>query len=177
MILYRNIDINELHISLFQSFHRRQVVTDCLRKIDGRWVVQSDPFIDDWKKEDYEKLLLQLKNTTSSGGLVYGAFYQEKLKGFLTVEGKRIGRYSQYADLTNLHVSEEFRRKGIGSALFRAAVAFAKSIQAQKLYISAHSAIESQAFYHAMGCVEAEEYCEHHVREEPFDCQMEYELY
>lgn len=30
--------------------------------------------------------------------------------------------------------------------------------KAEKLYISAHSAVESQAFYKAIGCREAEEY-------------------
>ena len=42
-----------------------------------------------------------------------------------------------------------------------------------KLYISAHSAVESQAFYKAMGCVEAEVYHQGHVEEEPYDCQLE----
>lgn len=46
----------------------------------------------------------------------------------------------------------------------------------KKLYLSAHSAVETQAFYAAMGCVEAREYNEAHVASEPFDCQMEYAL-
>ena len=45
--------------------------------------------------------------------------------------------------------------------------------KAKKLYISAHSAVESQAFYKAMGCVEAEEYNAEHVEKEPYDCQLE----
>ncbi|MDF2592353.1 MAG: GCN5-related N-acetyltransferase, partial [Clostridia bacterium] len=31
-----------------------------------------------------------------------------------------------------------------------------------------------QAFYKAMGCVEAKEYNDRLVAEEPFDCQLEY---
>ena len=42
-----------------------------------------------------------------------------------------------------------------------------------KLYISAHSAVESQAFYKALGCVEAQVYNKEHVEKEPYDCQME----
>lgn len=41
------------------------------------------------------------------------------------------------------------------------------------IYISAHSSVESQAFYKAMGCVEAEEYSIKHVEKEPCDCQLE----
>ena len=52
----------------------------------------------------------------------------------------------------------------------------AKSNGAEKLYISAHSAVESQAFYHAMGCVEAVEYKKEHVEQEPYDRQLEYWL-
>ena len=39
--------------------------------------------------------------------------------------------------------------------------------------ISAHSAVESQAFYKSMGCVEAEVYNQKHVEDEPYDCQLE----
>ena len=45
-----------------------------------------------------------------------------------------------------------------------------------KLYISGHSAVETQAFYKAMGCVEAKEYNQKHVELEPYDCQLEYQI-
>ena len=76
-------------------------------------------------------------------------------------------------DLTNIHVSEDQRNCGIGKALFGAAKAWAKEHAAEKLYISAHSAVESQAFYRSMGCVEAKEYYREHVEKEPWDCQLE----
>ena len=65
------------------------------------------------------------------------------------------------------------RNYGIGKQLFLIAKAWAKEIGAHKLYISAHSAVESQAFYKAMGCVEAKVYLQAHVEAEPFDCQLE----
>jgi N-acetylglutamate synthase-like GNAT family acetyltransferase len=65
------------------------------------------------------------------------------------------------------------RGKSIGKELFRLSKAWAKEHGAQKLYISAHSSVETQAFYRAMGCVEAVEYNEAHVAAEPCDCQME----
>ncbi len=52
----------------------------------------------------------------------------------------------------------------------------AKAMGAEKLYISAHSSKESQAFYKAVGCVEAEEYNPASVEKEPCDCQLEYRL-
>lgn len=38
------------------------------------------------------------------------------------------------------------------------------------------SFVESQAFYKAMGCREAEEYNKEHVEIEPCDCQLEFVL-
>ena len=46
----------------------------------------------------------------------------------------------------------------------------------KRLYISAHSAVETQAFYRGLGCIEAQEYSRKHVEKEPFDCQLEYPL-
>ena len=63
---------------------------------------------------------------------------------------------------------------GIGKQLFQMASTWAREKGAKKLYISAHSSIESQAFYKAMGCVEALEYNKEHVEKEPCDCQLEY---
>lgn len=65
------------------------------------------------------------------------------------------------------------RRKGIGKTLFLLAKEWAKQKGSKKLYIYAHSAVESQAFYKSMGCVEAEVYNQKHVKDEPYDCQLE----
>ena len=83
------------------------------------------------------------------------------------------GTSKQYLDLTNIHVSEDQRNCGIGKKLFTAAKIWAKEHGAKKLYISAHSAVESQEFYKSMGCVEAKEYSQEHVEKEPYDCQLE----
>lgn len=105
--------------------------------------------------------------------MVYGAFEDGALKGFASVEGTFFGSRKQYLELSSLHVSEDCRGRGIGRTLMDRAKAWAKDRGAEKLYISAHSSVESQAFYRAMGCVEAEEYSRPHVEKEPFDCQLE----
>lgn len=65
------------------------------------------------------------------------------------------------------------RGKGIGKELFQYAKSWAKEHGSKKLYISAHSAVESQAFYKEMGCIEAVEYNQEHVEKDPCDCQLE----
>ncbi len=170
---YRELGINEINRELFRTFQRKQIVTNCWRKEDGRWVIKNEPFIDDWGEDDYEELVRCLKNTAATGGFVYGAFINGELKGFVSVEGEPLGSKFQYMDLSSIHVSQDMRGKGIGKELFSAAKGFAREKNAEKLYISAHSAVESQAFYQAMGCREAEEYHPGHVEREPYDCQLE----
>ncbi len=176
MIEYRILQEQEIDRRLFRAFIRRQVVDQCLRRENGVWVVRSDPFVDDWTEADYQTLIRCLHHTVRTGGFVCGAFSGGELKGFVSVENGIFGGENRYYDLSSLHVSEDVRRNGIGKALFLAAAEWARKQGAKKLYISSHSAIESQAFYRAMGCVEATKYHQKHVEEEPYDCQIDYVL-
>ncbi len=176
MITYRTLDENELCMELFQDFIRRQTVTKCWRREEGEWVIKDDPFIDDWTEADYGTLISCLKNTLAAGGFVHAAFRDGSLKGFVSVEPALFGGEQRYLDLSSIHVSEDMRGSGIGRELFLAAKTWAKAHGARKLYISAHSAVESQAFYKKMGCVEAEWYHPGHVAAEPYDCQLECSL-
>ncbi|WP_330588095.1 GNAT family N-acetyltransferase [Anaerosporobacter faecicola] len=163
----------QINRELFANFNRHQVVKECYRKVDGKWCIKEDPFIDDWSEEEYEVLIQCLRNTIATGGFVLGAFEEDKLKGFVSVESGFLGTNKEYMDLSSIHISEELRGQGIGRKLFGEAKKWAKEQGAKKLYISSHSAVESQAFYHAMGCVEALEYNKEHVEKEPCDCQLE----
>lgn len=173
---YRSLQEHEINRELFRDFIRRQVVTKCWRKEKGEWVIKDAPFIDDWTEQDYQVLIECLKGTAASGGLVYGAFYEGRLKGFIAVLPEIFGGENKYIDLAAIHVSQDMRGTGIGTVLFKEAKRWAKEKGAEKLYISAHSAVESQAFYKHMGCVEAAWYKKEHVEEEPFDCQLEVKL-
>ena len=173
---YREIAPGELDRALFRHFERRQEVTKCRRRENGVWVVRDAPFIDDWSEADYAFLVQCLQNTLATGGVVLGAFADGALKGFASVESRPLGKARDYLDLSSLHVSAELRGRGTGRELFARAADWARERGAKKLYISAHSAVETQAFYKALGCVEAKEYNPEHVEQEPFDCQMEFVL-
>lgn len=173
MIQYRELTSGEIDRALFRDFIRRQIVTKCWRREYDRWAVRDDPFVDDWTEEDYRTLISCLRHTADTGGFVYAAFVDDRLKGFASVEPGLFGGEQKYLDLSSIHVSADMRGNGIGAALFLEAKAWAKENGAEKLYISAHSAVETQAFYRKMGCVEAQVYHQEHVSREPFDCQLE----
>ena len=175
-IEYRDLKEKEINMGLFDSFNRRQVVTDCWRRENGQWVIRHAPFIDDWSTEDYHVLIECLKDTVTAGGFVQGAFVEGRLKGFVAVLPEIFGGENRYVDLASIHVSQDMRGQGIGTTLILKAKEWARQQGAGKLYISAHSAAESQAFYRIMVCVEAKLYHQKHVEEEPFDCQLELEL-
>ena len=173
---FKELKVDEINLKLFEYFQRHQTITHCWRKIDGAWCVKEVLFTNDWDNEEYLTLVTSLKRTVASGGIVFGVFFGEALKGFTSVEPTFFGRNNEYLDLSSLHVSEDMRGKGVGKELFHLAKTWAKEHGAKKLYISSHSAVESHAFYHAVGCVEAREYSRHHVEKEPYDCQLECKL-
>ena len=89
---YRKLETEEIHRQLFEKFERYQKVTQCWRKIDGEWIVKDAPFTDQWNEEDYNQLIEALKNTLKTDGVVYGAFLEGDLKGFVSVENGFIGK-------------------------------------------------------------------------------------
>lgn len=91
-IQYRGLCEDEIRRELFNGFIRHQVVTKCWRRENGEWIIKDAPFIDDWTEEDYQTLIVCLKNTVCSSGFVYAAFYDGELKGFVSVESDFLGR-------------------------------------------------------------------------------------
>ena len=170
---YTTLTIDMINRDLFAHFIRQQIVTQCWRKCGDTWLIKDVAFIDDWDDADYDYLVTCLKNTVATGGVVFGVFADSALKAFASVEPDLFGKHREYMDLSSIHVSQDMRGNGIGKELFRLSKEWAKHHSAQKLYISAHSSVESQAFYKAMGCVEALEYDVRHITAEPYDCQLE----
>lgn len=176
-ISYRELEKDEIDMSLFACFNRYQDVSRCWRKENGEWTLKEIAFTEQWGLDEYEYLVKCLQNTVKTGGAVFGAFHNNVFVGFASVENQFFGSHKQYLQLSSIHTSYESRGMGIGKKLFSLACKRAKELGAQKLYISAHSSQETQSFYKVMGCVEAMEYNAKLVAEEPCDCQLEYSLF
>ena len=116
-------------------------------------------------------------NAWSKGGFVAGAIVGGTLVGFANVENTPLGSRKQYLELRYIHVSREYRGQGLGRQLFRLCCEGARQRRAEKLYIGAHPAVETQAFYAALGCVLAEEVVPEILALEPRDLQLEYILH
>lgn len=172
----RPLKKDELAPDIFHDFCRFQPVEKAWRRFHGQWEVQDVCYTDRWGNEKPQAMCDFLRGLLAGGGRAWGAFLDGKLKGFCAIAGARIGSRGQYADLSEMFVSYGCRGAGLGRLLFEKAAESGRALGAEKLYISAHSAAGSVAFYKAMGCVEAEERDPRHVEEEPYDVQMEYRL-
>ncbi len=170
---YRLLTISDMKEDLLRDFIRRQEVTEVRRNISGCWQTIPCPFVDDWTGEQRSAVIWILGEILARGGKVIGAWVDGKLKGLIGLEATPMGSRGQYRELCGFWVSADCRGQGIGTKLFRIAKLEARKLGAKKLYISSHPAVETQAFYRAMGCREAEEYSPEHVAREPFDCQIE----
>lgn len=107
--------------------------------------------------------------------MIIGAFDEYKLIGFAKIDGKLFGSLNQYINLSLLLISNEYRHKGLGRRLFVTVCEKAISLNAKKLYISAHSAKGAIAFYKKMGCKDAQGIIQELI-DDPYDWQLEYEL-
>lgn len=159
------------------DFDRYQQVTRCWRKENGQWVVKDVAYTEQWGEKEKLAISGDMIKTLDGGGDAVGCFdAQNKLVGFASLENERMGERGEYLELSGLHVTSGMRGRGIGTRMFRMMCDIARKKGAEKLYISAHSSVESQAFYHAVGCREASWYSAPHAEKEPCDCQMEFVL-
>lgn len=175
-VTVNRLNIGELETGALDGFIRHQVVRECWRKVAGEWQLLPIAFTEDWDQAKLRAEEQCLTKAAGQGSPVFVARADGNVIGFAAL-GERLGSQGQYIALESLHVSEPWRGQGVGRALFAAACAAARECHARKLYISAHSSKESQAAYRALGCVEAVEYDAVRADAEPFDVQMEYDLY
>jgi len=138
----------------------------------------QNPFIENWDNELKREIVYEdFTDCINSGGIVFAVFYNgNHLIAFSSLLYNFWGSQKQYVQLMQLHISTEYRRLGVGKQLFALCVKKAKEWGAKKLYISGHSAEETQQFYEAVGCVDAKEINDYIANHEPFDIQLEYKL-
>jgi len=171
------LSLKDLHPELLQNFNRYQKVTRCWRFENDTWMLKNIPFTEHWNDDlKREIVAVDFTNCIKSGGTVWGAFKDSRLIAFACLLTNFFGSTSQYLQLSQLHVSCEYRGRGVGKELFRCVVQKAKKLGAKKLYISAHSAEETCSFYQNLGCVDAMEVNKKIAELEPYDRQLEFQI-
>ena len=141
----------------------------------GELVLKPDYFdIQGWPPGEAELYTPILLDCYERGGTFWGAFENNLLVGTAILENKFIGARSDRLQLKFLHVSRDYRKHGLGSALFQMAVERARSLGAKKLYISATPSENTVNTYIRLGCVLAAEPDPELFDLEPEDIHFEY---
>jgi len=160
----------------FDDFIRYQESSECWRWIDGSYKPIPGSYIKDWSLEQRRHYARTIIDGIRSDCFGYAAFIDGRVAGHIFLSKQKFGSRNQYILLKMFHISAPYRQLGIGRKLFSLACTDARSIGAEKLYISANHTRESQEAYRRLGCTYAEEIDSKLAAAEPQDIQMEYIL-
>ena len=175
-LVYRYVQSEDLTRGALAHFVRRQQVTECWRHTESGLRLLPIAFVDDWSEETRAQRVNRLLALLAHGGAMYAAFDGADIVGYIALGQKSPDCPADTVEVVAFHVSEPMRHQGIGKRLFAEAVMEGRRRGARRLYISAHSAKESQAAYQRLGCVETGDPLASAVAAEPCDIQMEYRL-
>lgn len=171
-ITYRQIKLNETE--RIREIDASQFIGKAWREVNGSRQLVEINYQDPDFPNGYENHLVSLRDTIKNGGSALGAFDNEKLIGFCSVNSNVFGSQNRYVLLDQIFISLEYRSKGIGKQLFLRSVIEAKKLGAGKFYICAGSSEETIAFYRKLGCSEASEINPELYEGDTRDMQLEY---
>ncbi|NMH72733.1 GNAT family N-acetyltransferase [Bacillus sp. RO2] len=170
------LDPQEIPGNFLSGFKRYQE-TKVVYVVDNNQLLKKeDAFVDDWNEQQKRNIASHLRKTAEKGGAVICVKEDGKVLGFSVIEPDQFGTESTYLELSFIHVSADYRGQKIGEKLFRKTMEKAREMGANKLYIGAHPAVETQHFYKKMGCLPAQEIHQPIYDREPRDVQLEVTL-
>ena len=170
----KELVLSDINDNMLDYFNRYQEVKKVWRIENNEKVIKKTHFIENWDKPRKQENINEFRKLLKGGGTVLAAFKEENLIAFGTLDSKFIGENNQYLQLLSLHVSYKYRGQGLGTVLFEKLIEKARERGARKLYISAHSSVESIGFYKKAGCIDAKWLYQPQIEIEPYDCQLEY---
>lgn len=104
-----------------------------------------------WPEGEAEHYTPLLLDCYDRGGWCMGLFIEDDLIGAAIVDNRWLGPHSDMLQLKFLHVSCAYRGRGLGTQLYRAAAAYARSLEARCLYVCATPSQRTIDFYLALG--------------------------
>jgi len=172
MIRGRNLSRDE--IATIWTIDRREIV-------DGRYVLENgrlsmQPFhfdVPGWPPGEAEKSTPLYEDCHDRGGAVHGVFDGARLVGVAILEERFIGTPLDQLQLKFLHVSRDYRHRGLGRRLFAWARGEAGRRGAKRLYVSATPSKHTVDFYLRCGCRVTDEPDPELLALEPEDIHLE----
>jgi predicted N-acetyltransferase YhbS len=174
-MLFRELERDE--IELVWTIDRRELVEAIYHLEHGCLVLLPERCdIQGWPPGEAELYTPVLLDCFDRGGTFLGAFEGGALVGIVVLECRFIGKPRDQLQLKFLHVGRDYRKRGLGRALFERMVEWAQELGARRLYISATPSENTVDFYLHLGCVVAEDIDEALLELEPEDIHLEYTI-
>jgi len=117
--------------------------------------------------------ITEFQSKIAKGDRVIGAFDADLLVGFAVL---RVKLTEDMAQLSELFVSREYRRRGIASELVSEMIALARASKAARLYVSSVPSESAVGFYLNQGFQPTQEVHPHLFELEPEDIHMTLDL-
>ncbi len=161
------IDCHNFTRDSLKGFRRYQEVKNVYRLQNGNLTLVYNPFTEDW---DAARLIEKAEEMLSGQYVTYCAYEGNHVVGeIMLIPKPNKGRLI----IDSFHVSRDYRRRGIGRALFEAARQEALKRGVHALYASCCSSEETVNFYSAMGFRLSSDPIPSLAEAEPYDLQME----
>jgi len=125
-----------------------------------------------WPPGYLEKEAVLQPRIFDRGGVVYGAFFGDRLVGYMSLDTKPICGMHDRLLLDMLHVDSSFRGRGVGCKLLEHAKSIAREMGACSLYVCAIPSKRTVEFYMHRGFSLADEMDPEQLAEWPNDIHM-----
>lgn len=154
-MMVKKLDKSE--VVRIREIDRTEKVTSLYRSAGGKLMKEKkEVLVPPWTPEQVDAHIAWQSRELDRGGTLLGAFEGEQLVGIAVLGNRPVGSDSKTAQLVFLHVTSQYRRKGVGSALYEELRKRAKMSGKKRLYISATPSESAVGFYLSKGAVPIE---------------------
>ncbi|MGD2148030.1 MAG: GNAT family N-acetyltransferase [Anaerolineae bacterium] len=159
------------------TIDRAEVIDQVYYVEDGELVLRPEHYdMEGWPPGEPAIYAPILQACYDRGGWFLGAFADGELVGVAVLDSRFIGKSRDRLQLAFLHVSHDYRGRGLGRLLFERAVGRALELGARQVYISATPSENTVDFYRHLGCEVADAVDEALFELEPEDIHMVYRI-
>jgi len=159
----------------YGEIDRYEIVEDIYYLREGKLVLEKEYY----EIKGFDNMENRIKNLTEifdNGGFLYGAFHSEKLVGLGSLRNKLIGKNNDIIQLSTMHVSANYRKRGIATTIFSALKGKAIEFGGKKMYVTATPSKNTVHFYMGVGFKVTDEPIPELLEQEPDDIHMEIKL-
>ena len=135
-IVYRELQVHEA--KLLGTIDRSEHINGIYRVMNGALTLDDARFdAPSWSSAELAGYIARLQALIDSGGRGFAAWDERRLVGIGSLDVSGVGGDGAVMKLDMLHVSAEYRGRGIGRTLTEMVANLARSLGARALYISA----------------------------------------